>query len=187
MGTRWSNVQNGRLLFYISQFCIHDVRKFVQIFLDKFQDLGLYRDIGKRFTASEALTVSLLVFPFGFLGATKLNMSLCLLTFNTWAFFSSLISLAKKNCLLNVRGPVFRICIEGIDLTNKLDLVRINHYVDPLCLSIVVAYESSTCPFTKFSKLGHCDLITSQYCHFKYIMKMCNFTPFLSSVHVCVQ
>ena len=34
-----------------------------------------------------------------------------------------------------------------------------------VCLSIVVAYESSKCPFTKFSKLGHCDLIVAQYCH----------------------
>ena len=58
------------------------------------------------------------------------------------------------------------------------DLILQNLAGKLVCLSIVVAYESSKCPFTKFSKLGHCDLIMAQYCHFKDIMKMCNFTPF---------
>ena len=62
------------------------------------------------------------------------------------------------------------------------------HRIHPASVrGIVVAYESSKCPFTRFSKLGHCDLITAQYCHFKYMMKMCNFAPFLCSVHVCMQ
>ena len=67
------------------------------------------------------------------------------------------------------------------------DLILQNLAADLVYLNIVFAYESSKCPFTKFSKLGHCDLIVGQYCHFKDIMKMCNFTPFLCSVHVCMQ
>ena len=67
------------------------------------------------------------------------------------------------------------------------DLILQNLAAKLVCSSTVVAYESSKCPFTKFSKLGHCDLIMAQYCHFKDIMKMCNFTPFLCSVHVCMQ
>ena len=67
------------------------------------------------------------------------------------------------------------------------DLILQNLAAKLVCSSTVVAYESSKCPFTKFSKLGHCDLIMAQYCHFKDIMKMCNSTPFLCSVHVCMQ
>ena len=43
--------------------------------------------------------------------------------------------------------------------TSTFDLILQNLAAKLVCLSIVVAYRSSKCPFTNFSKLGHCDLI----------------------------
>ena len=74
----------------------------------------------------------------------------------------------------------FRVHTMRLIVHNRSCTTKSSRVDGPLvCLSIVVAYKSSKCPFTKFSNLGHCDLIMAQYCHFKYIMKMCNFTPFL--------